>query len=85
MFKQDLTPVANSHTLSAPMALLPLLTIVVGKMISPQNPTIAATAVGIVGREGELFRFLIRWSIGLILFICVLVYLQSTSVLGWMV
>jgi lactate permease len=58
---------------------------VVGKMISPQNLTIAATAVGIVGREGELFRFLIRWSIGLILFICVLVYLQSTSVLGWMV
>ena len=29
---------------------------VVGKMISPQNLTIAATAVGIVGREGDLFR-----------------------------
>jgi lactate permease len=57
---------------------------VVGKMISPQNLTIAATAVGIVGREGDLFRYLIRWSIGLILFLCVLVYLQSTPVLGWM-
>lgn len=57
---------------------------VVGKMISPQNLTIAATAVGIVGREGELFRYLIRWSVGLILVICVLVYLQSTPVLGWM-
>jgi lactate permease len=57
---------------------------VVGKMISPQNLTIAATAVGILGREGDLFRFLIRWSIGLILFLCVLVYLQSTPVLGWM-
>jgi lactate permease len=57
---------------------------VVGKMISPQNLTIAATAVGILGREGDLFRFLIRWSVGLILFLCVLVYLQSTPVLGWM-
>ena len=29
---------------------------VVGKMISPQNLTIAATAVGVVGRESDLFR-----------------------------
>jgi lactate permease len=58
---------------------------VVGKMISPQNLTIAATAVGILGREGELFRYLIRWSLGLLVFLCVLVYLQSTPVLGWMV
>ena len=57
---------------------------VVGKMISPQNLTIAATAVGIMGREGDLFRYLIRWSFGMILFMCVLVYLQSTPVLGWM-
>jgi lactate permease len=57
---------------------------VVGKMISPQNLTIAATAVGILGREGDLFRYLIRWSLGLILFLCVLVYLQSTDILGWM-
>jgi len=57
---------------------------VVGKMISPQNLTIAATAVGILGREGDLFRYLIRWSLVMILFMCVLVYLQSTSVLGWM-
>ena len=58
---------------------------VVGKMISPQNLTIAATAVGIPGREGDLFRYLIRWSLGMILFMCVLVYLQSTPVLGWMI
>jgi lactate permease len=57
---------------------------VVGKMISPQNLTIAATAVGILGREGDLFRYLIRWSLGMMLFMCVLVYLQSTPVLGWM-
>ena len=57
---------------------------VVGKMISPQNLTIAATAVGIVGREAELFRKVVMWSIGLLLVLCVLVYLQSTPVLGWM-
>jgi len=57
---------------------------VVGKMISPQNLTIAATAAGIMGREGDLFRHVIRWSIGMLLFMCVLVYLQSTPVLGWM-
>ena len=56
---------------------------VVGKMISPQNLTIAATAVGIVGRESDLFRKTIFWSIGLLLVLCVLVYLQS-SVLEWM-
>ena len=57
---------------------------VVGKMLSPVHLTIAATAVGIVGREGDLFRYLVKWSAGLILFICVLVYLQFTPVLSWM-
>jgi len=56
---------------------------VVGKMISPQNLTIAATAVGIVGREADLFRKTIFWSIGLLLVLCVLVFLQS-NVLAWM-
>ncbi len=57
---------------------------VVGKMISPQNLTIAATAVGIVGQEAELFRKVLGWSAGLLLVLCVLVYLQSTPVLNWM-
>ncbi|WP_224386593.1 L-lactate permease [Pseudonocardia sp. ICBG1293] len=57
---------------------------VVGKMISPQNLTIAATAVGIAGRESELFRRTILWSVGLLVVLCVLVFLQSTPVLGWM-
>jgi lactate permease len=37
---------------------------VVGKMISPQNLTIAATAVGMLGREADIFRAVIKWSIG---------------------
>jgi lactate permease len=56
---------------------------VVGKMISPQNLTIAATAVGLLGRESDIFRKVIKWSLGLLLCLCILVYLQST-VLSWM-
>ncbi|WP_026819203.1 L-lactate permease [Arthrobacter castelli] len=57
---------------------------VLGKMISPQNLTIAATAVGLVGRESEIFRKLIWWSIGMLAAMCLLVGLQST-VLSWMI
>jgi len=58
---------------------------VLGKMISPQNLAIAASAVGMHGREGDLFRRVLGWSLIFLLFMCVLVYLQSTPVLGWMV
>ncbi|MDP9294275.1 MAG: L-lactate permease [Actinomycetota bacterium] len=58
---------------------------VLGKMISPQNLAIGAAAVGLGGREGDLFRKVFVWSIVLVLIMCVLVYLQSTSVLDWMV
>ncbi len=58
---------------------------VLGKMISPQNLAIGAAAVGLAGREGDLFRKVLGWSLVLILAMCVLVYLQSTAVLDWMV
>jgi lactate permease len=58
---------------------------VMGKMISPQNLAIAAAAVGMAGREGEIFRKVLGWSLVLLLFMCVLVTLQSTPVLDWMV
>ena len=58
---------------------------VLGKMVSPQNLAIGAAAVGMAGREGELFRRVIGWSVALVLVLCVLVYLQSTAVLSWMV
>jgi lactate permease len=57
---------------------------VMGKMISPQNLAIAASAVGMAGREGEIFRKVLGWSLILLLFMCVLVTLQSTPVLSWM-
>jgi lactate permease len=58
---------------------------VMGKMISPQNLAIGAAAVGLAGQEGDLFRKVLKWSLLLLLVMCVLVYLQSTDVLGWMV
>jgi lactate permease len=58
---------------------------VLGKMISPQNRAIGAGVVGLGGREGDLFRRVFGWSILLLLIMCILVYLQSTSVLSWMV
>jgi lactate permease len=58
---------------------------VLGKMISPQNLAIGAAAVGLAGREGDLFRKVLGWSLVLVLVMCVLVYLQSTAVLDWMV
>jgi lactate permease len=57
---------------------------VVGKMISPQNLTIAATAVGLVGQESAIFRKVIWWSLGMLVALCLLVGLQS-SVLSWMI
>ncbi|HEY7814438.1 MAG TPA: L-lactate permease [Nakamurella sp.] len=58
---------------------------VLGKMISPQNLAIAAAVVGLEGRESALFRKVVWWSLGLLVAMCLLVYLQSTPVLGWMV
>jgi len=46
---------------------------------------IGAAAVGLVGREGDIFRRVLGWSLVLLLFLCVLVNLQSTAVLDWMV
>jgi lactate permease len=58
---------------------------VLGKMISPQNLAIAASAVGMAGKEGDIFRRVVGWSVALLLVMCVLVTLQGTPVLDWMV
>ncbi|WP_104104278.1 L-lactate permease [Arthrobacter sp. 08Y14] len=57
---------------------------VVGKLISPQNLAIAVTAVKLDGQESVLLRKVVGWSVGLLLVLCTLVYLQSTPILGWM-
>ena len=58
---------------------------VLGKMISPQNLAIGAAAVGLAGQEGDIFRKVIRWSLVLMLVMCVIVLLQSTGAFSWMV
>lgn len=57
---------------------------VTGKMISPQSIAVACAAVGLVGRESELFRFTIKHSIFLVALIGILVLLQNT-VLSFMI
>ncbi|MEQ4518126.1 L-lactate permease [Pseudarthrobacter sp. B907] len=58
---------------------------VLGKMLSLQNLAVASAAVGLDGAESVLFRKLIGWSLGLLAFLTILIVLQSTPVLGWMV
>jgi lactate permease len=58
---------------------------VLAKMVSPQNLAIGAAAVGMAGKEGELFRRVIGWSLLMILLMCCLALLQSTGALSWMV
>jgi len=57
---------------------------VLGKMISPQNLAIAAAAVGMNGKEGDIFRRVVVWSLVFLALLCVLSALQA-SVLSWMV
>jgi lactate permease len=57
---------------------------VLGKMISPQNLAIACAAVGLKGREGDLLRKVLPWSLALLLVMCLIVVAQSSFLLGWM-
>jgi lactate permease len=58
---------------------------VMGKMISPQNLAIGAAAAGLAGREGDIFRKVIGWSLLLLLLMCVIVLAQSSPAFEWMV
>ncbi len=55
---------------------------VLAKMVSPQNLAIGAAAVGLAGREGDIFRRVIGWSVVLVLLMAVLVLLQSGPLSG---
>ncbi|MGX1983265.1 lactate permease [Thermolongibacillus altinsuensis] len=57
---------------------------VTGKMISPQSIAVACAAVGLAGKESDLFRFTVKHSIFLIFLIGILTFLQS-NVLSWMI
>lgn len=57
---------------------------VTGKMISPQSIAIGAAAVGLAGRESELFRFTVRHSFIMLLVICLLTMMQA-YVIPWII
>ena len=50
---------------------------VLGKMISPQNLAVGTSATGLQGREGDLLRLVLKWSIALTLVMAVWVTLQA--------
>ena len=57
---------------------------VVGKMISPQSLTVAATAIGLVGGESVILRKVFKYSVLLLVLMCILAGLMSTPVLSWL-
>ncbi|MBL8280360.1 MAG: L-lactate permease [Acinetobacter junii] len=57
---------------------------VTGKMISPQSIAIACAAVGLVGKESDLFRFTVKHSIIFTVMIGIIVVLQA-YVFPWMI
>ena len=48
-----------------------------GKMISPQNIAIAASTVGLVGQEGDMLKFTIKYSVVYAIILGVLVFVGS--------
>lgn len=50
---------------------------VVGKMISPQSIAVAAAAGNLVGKESDLFRFTVKHSFIMLLFVCLIVIAQA--------
>jgi lactate permease len=54
-----------------------------GKAEAMQNLAIAASATGLVGKEGDILRKVIGWSLGLLALFCIFAWLQS-NVLSWM-
>ncbi|GAB6124953.1 lactate permease LctP family transporter [Humidesulfovibrio idahonensis] len=56
---------------------------VTGKMISPQSISVATAASNMVGKEGDIFRFTLKHSVAMVLFVSCLTMLQAYP-LSWM-
>ena len=87
MYQQALqVTAANQAGLSdVPMAATNSSGGVLGKMISPQNLGIVAAAVGMNGKEGDIFRRGVVWRIVFLVVLCALSALQASPVLYWVV
>ena len=55
---------------------------VMGKMISPQNLSVGASAIGQVGREPDIFRKTFKWSIVLTIAVGILAMIQAYVIPG---
>ncbi|MCT9811493.1 L-lactate permease [Acidovorax sp. Be4] len=82
---------ALQATTAQQLGLPPVLTVtanttggVTGKMISPQSIAIACAAVGLAGRESDLFRFTVKHSLVFATLIGVITTLQA-YVFTWMI
>jgi lactate permease len=79
------------HTSATSIGVDPLVTVaanasggVTGKMISPQSIAIGAAAVGLVGKESELFRFTVKHSFIMLFLVCIITVLQA-YVFTWII
>ncbi|UYW70899.1 L-lactate permease [Bacillus cereus] len=57
---------------------------VTGKMISPQSIAIACAAVGLAGKESDLFRFTVKHSLFFVIIVGIMTYVQAYY-LTWMI
>jgi lactate permease len=79
------------HTSASAIGVDPVITVaanasggVSAKMISPQSIAVGAAAVGMVGKEADLFRFTFRHSFIMLFIICCFTIVQA-YVCKWMV
>jgi L-lactate transport len=83
---------ANLQSVTAQqIGVNPILTIganttggVTGKMISPQSIAVACAAVGLIGKESDLFRFTLKHSLFFAALIGIITYIQAYY-LPWMI
>jgi lactate permease len=57
---------------------------VTGKMISPQSLAVGAAAVGLVGKESELFRFTLKHSFIMLMVISIITIIQA-YLMSWII
>ncbi|HEX5151228.1 MAG TPA: lactate permease LctP family transporter [Parafilimonas sp.] len=57
---------------------------VTGKMISPQSIAIGTAAVGLIGKEADLFRFTVKHSFVMLSLICIITILQA-YIITWII
>ncbi len=78
---------ATAHQIGVPEVLLVAANStggVTGKMISPQSIAIACAAVGLVGRESDLLRFTVKYSLLFAVIVGIMTTVQA-YVLPWMI